>query len=218
MLLSISVLAQEPAKVVVLDSGLNLNDERFQGVLCKEGHMDFTGTGLTDTNGHGTHIAGLIKTFAKKAKYCLIIIKYYDEHIPEKQRNAAYFDAIAYLDNYPIDVINISGGGNWSVLREHIFVMRHKEIKFIVAAGNDHVNLDDNCKYYPACYKSKNIITVGALTKKGKKATTSNYGNKITAWELGEDVLSYGITGMIEMSGTSQATAIHTGKYLNENY
>jgi hypothetical protein len=78
--------------VAVVDTGLDpelMNDSS----ICPDGHKDFTGQGLQDINGHGTHISYLIDQYAKnfillkdgdssklksiKSNYCQIILKYY---------------------------------------------------------------------------------------------------------------------------------------------
>ena len=105
------------------------------------------------------------------------------------------------------------------------------------------VDLDKKCNYYPACY-DKRIISVGNLkiTKDFRKldadwkmlaikagmadklgsyetdrAPSSNFGKVVTRWEVGTDVestLPDGKTG--RMTGTSQATAVATGKLVRE--
>lgn len=213
LLLSLSAFAKDPIRVVVLDSGLDLKDERFQGVLCKDGHKDFTGTGIKDTNGHGTHIASIIMEYAKDADYCLVIVKYYDE--TKHNNTETYLDAVAYLDGENIQVVNISGGGPKILLREHLFIAENTKTKFFVAAGNDNKDLDKTCSYYPACYKKlKNKTVVGSKCNTFK-SKFSNYGTIINSWECGEQVLGNLPDGTIgKYSGTSQATAIATGKYI----
>ena len=66
-------------KVAILDTGLDLRDPRFADVLCQGGHKDFTGEGLYDKIGHGTHVAGIISQMAyDHTKYCLVIVKISD--------------------------------------------------------------------------------------------------------------------------------------------
>ena len=204
--------ANATTRVVVLDTGLNLADPRFSQVLCKDGHMDFTGRGIEDTNGHGTHVAGLIKTYAKDANYCLIIVKYYTD----RSALANYLPALEYAVSLHPDFINISGGGPGWDDREYAAVCEAKanHTKFVVAAGND--NSIDNTDYYPAGYREDNIVVVGALESDGyNRARYSNYGSVVTAWEIGQ-VTSTLPNGEGMMKGTSQATAIHMGKMLNK--
>jgi hypothetical protein len=215
--ISISAFAKEPLRVAVLDSGLDLKDERFQSVLCKEGHKDFTGTGIEDTNGHGTHIAGLIKQYAKDASYCLVIVKYFDDKLTtSKERTDAYKNSLDYLAKNPPDLLNVSGGGKEGMESEYLFFKNIAYTAF-VAIGNDNTDLNKSCNYYPACYKKyESLPYIHAVGSECNhiKSSFSNYGEFITDWECGEAVLSTAIKGMDRMSGTSQATAIATGKYL----
>lgn len=196
-------------KVAVIDTGLNLKDPRFRDVLCPSDHLDFTGEGIEDYNGHGTHVAGLIKKYAKDAKYCLVILKYF----PGKRGSIAPLtDIILYAQKIHADFINISAGGNGFVEQEMNTILSANDITFIVAAGNDSHNLDESCNYFPACYLLNNVTVVGALGLDGKRFSLSNYGSVVRGWEPGEQILSTLPEGEGVLSGSSMATAIHTGK------
>ncbi len=66
-------------RVAVIDTGLDLSDPRFSALLCKDikGVNLVPKEGIRDLIGHGTHVAGIIKKYAKDANYCMMIIKYY---------------------------------------------------------------------------------------------------------------------------------------------
>ena len=68
-------------------------------------------------------------------------------------------------------------------------------------------NLDKKCNIYPACY-DKRIIMV-SRSEIGKKC---GYGKRVTILENGTDIKGFGIA----MSGTSQATAVVTGKIIKD--
>jgi hypothetical protein len=59
----------------------------------------------------------------------------------------------------------------------------------------------------------KRTVVVGSLDNNGKKMESSNFGSAVSRWELGLNVIGYGII----MSGTSQAAAVATGKIVSEN-
>lgn len=202
-------LVSSKIKVAVVDTGLNLKDPRFQSVLCPTGHKDLTGEGIQDVHGHGTHMAGLIKQYAKDADYCLIIIKYF----PGKNGPAAsVYKAFQHAKDVGADFVNLSGGGIGPEQGESGVILDTPNTIFVVAAGNGAQNLDENCNYFPACYLFRNILIVGALGTNGKRYPISNYGNVVDAWELGENVLSTLPNGTGYLTGSSIATAIHTGK------
>ncbi|BCK75220.1 putative serine proteinase [Acetobacter aceti NRIC 0242] len=46
--------------VAILDTGIDKNHPAFKGLITEENYKDFTGNGLTDNVGHGTHCAGII--------------------------------------------------------------------------------------------------------------------------------------------------------------
>jgi len=209
------LLAVAPIKVVVIDTGLDLKDERFKQVLCLTGHDNFTNESMTDYAGHGTHVAGLIKQYAGLSNYCLIILKYYSTRDPENNTRRAQ-QAIRRAVELGASVINFSAGGPGSNPEECMLLTLHPEVTVVVAAGNDGANLDRNCDYYPACYNLPNVRVVGAIGIDRQRYASSNYGAVVKNVEPGERIVStlphnqYG-----PMSGTSMAAAIHTGKLIS---
>ena len=203
--------------VAVIDTGLDLNDSRLKDKLCKTGHKDFTGEGLVDLNGHGTHIVGLIERYAESANYCLVIYKYFATGSNAKYNAKHEVDAIAEAVKNHVDVVNISSGGPEFIKREYDLIRFHPRTTFVVAAGNKGHDLDRDCNYYPACYLLDNEKIVGNITETGEMVPSSNYGRMLSATEIGDNVLSTAPNGeMKHITGTSQATAIATGKLIKE--
>lgn len=210
-------------RIAVVDTGMNLEDRwpensvgLYQPKICPGLSKDFTGTTLNDEHGHGTHIAGLIAKYAEGTNYCLIIYKYFlpdaDGMVNLKHTIEAFNEAITQK----VDVINYSGGGIIRSNEECIVIKKALDmgIKVNAAAGNEGVNINF-FHFYPAmCDERVNVI--GGLTKSGQKMPMSNYsgGFGITVHpEQGQDQLSLLPGGQYGyMSGTSQATAIYTGK------
>lgn len=211
MVISVNVLAgQQTLRVAVVDTGLDLRDPRFSGVLCPIGHKDFTGTTLKDLDGHGTGVAGLIKQYAHNARYCLIIVKYFVRGVSSK---VAYEAALKHIEALKPDVVNISGGAENYLPLEQAIIERNPDIQFIVAAGNENKHAST---YYPGAFGAflNNVITVGALDGK-EKAQFSNFA-KFLYWRRGVDVKVLQPNGYFGIqSGTSQATAIYTGEYIH---
>lgn len=197
----------DPIRVAIIDTGIK-REYLAKYKLCKKGHKDFTGTGLQDFHGHGTNVAGIINRYAE-GNYCLVILKYTNgTNNPNIMSNFLKALAHAVINNY--DIVSISSGGPKPDVteKEIIQVGLKKKMVFIVAAGNESTNLDKTCNYFPACY-FKNVIVVG--NGDGKNVfTRSNYGSIVDLWEDGRNVTAGGIT----MSGTSQSTAIVTGKFI----
>lgn len=209
--------SRPPIVIAVIDTGI---DSKIPN-LCKFGHKSFVDNSpLTDQAGHGTHIAGLInRTIGKELggieNYCIVSIKWYDS-IHKGNSEGKLKRAIQYAVNINVKYMNISGGGNYPDSEEETIVQRalNKGITIAAAAGNDDEDLDKFCNYFPACYDNR-IVTVGNLqnSKIKSRQPSSNYGHYIKKWEVGTNVLSDlpdGHRGY--MTGTSQATAIITGK------
>lgn len=191
---------QKPIKVAVLDTGFDMS-YRFFANLCPGEHKDFTGTGLNDTYDHGTNVTGVIVGHAgKSTEYCIVIIKVYDNKSEQK-----YTEGLRYAYTIGADIINISGGGPDQIIFEKLIINKilDKGITVIAAAGNERKDLDQSCNYYPACYDHR-IIVVGA------DAYYSNKGRIVDIIESGERMLGFGRL----MRGTSQATAVVTGKMI----
>ena len=206
--------ASEPLKVAVVDTGLDLKDPRFQDHICPTGHKDFTGTGLKDTHGHGTFVAGLIQKAAGDRNYCLLIFKYFSDKNSGSQNVANETLAIKESIEQGAKIVNVSGGGPMGNNYEYLFISSAPNVKFVVAAGNDGKNIDlPNQKFYPASYLLKNVIPVEAIDETGTRMLTSNWGKNVKVRELGDKVLSFLPNGKEGyMSGTSMATATATGK------
>lgn len=195
--------------------------------LCKFGHKDFTnGERLfehdtknavpVDNHGHGTHIAGIIDSYGQKANvnYCLVIIKYYVPNAYDVDNLTRTILAVDYAKNIKADYINYSGGGALKSDEEIRAVKEYLDQggKFLAAAGNEGSNLDWR-HFYPAQDDSR-VISVGAVDDKGVRLPMSNYGEDVKRTELGLNVKVCDGTKCMTMSGTSQATAIATGKLL----
>ena len=204
-LLLVSHAQTKMIKIAVIDTGLDFKDTKIN--ICDYGHADFTGQGLQDVDGHGSNISSLIDTYAENTSHCQFIIKYYDK------RGYNFVAALEYAIKLKPDVINISTVGTEPSAQEAqlIKLALDEGIIIVAAAGNDARNLDLKCNYYPAC-SDKRVVSVGNLINPFRRNPNSNYGGRVTAWEIGTDITAGGYT----LSGTSQASAIRAGKLIKE--
>ncbi len=216
LLLITQVAVAGDIRVSIIDTGLDLKDPRFSKYLCSTGHNDYTGNGIQDDHGHGTHVTGLITKYAGDKGYCLVILKYFQtEMVPEKERIAAYTKALYETVLNGSIFANYSGGGPEIIKAEALIIEKYKNITFVVAAGNENSDIATK-PYFPASYPFLNVISVGSLrSDKPTKSKYSNFGVMVDAWEVGDNVLSTcrNKTDCL-MSGTSMATAIHMGKMI----
>ena len=219
-------LAMEPAIVAIIDTGLSASFSTRKAKLCATGHRNFTSVTETrniwntidpvpiDNHGHGTNIAGLIQTYAGESNnYCLLILKYYDSANSKDDTEDSTIKAIDYATKIGAKYINYSSGGVSSSREERRAVKEFLDSggKFIAAAGNEKSDLALN-PYYPAMIDDR-VIVVGSIEPDGKIANYSNWGIRVNRWELGSKRTGFGVT----QSGTSQATAVATGKIVRKD-
>lgn len=172
---------------------------------------------LSDSNGHGTHVAGLIagpNRTADKAAPKLMVLKYYDTGATELQNLRRTVAAIRYATAMGAKIINYSGGGYGRNADEEAAIAEAglQGVLFVAAAGNERNN-SDRLGYYPADYGLPNILSVAAVDLKGRLIPASNYGEKtVHLAALGDKVLSTIPGGKWgRMTGTSQAAAVAAG-------
>jgi subtilisin family serine protease len=194
--------------------------------------VDFSGEKVTNTptdqHGHGTHVAGIVKSIFPDVK--ILALKYYNPKASGQANLDATIRALQYAVDNNVDVINYSGGGPEASIEELrvLKAAEKKGILVIAAAGNERSNIDDKRHaYYPASYGLSNIITVGAHDDSLNIIPSSNWGkNTVDIAAPGHRIRSaIPQNGAGYMTGTSQATAFVTGvaamiksKYPNMKY
>lgn len=226
--------------VAVVDTGIQVDHPFLSSNLyVKEGKLSSNNYGVdfshdskntkpSDTHGHGTHVAGIIKSVYPDVK--LLALKYYNPKASGQANLNSTIKALEYAVDQNVDVINYSGGGP-EPSEQELAVLKKAEKKgilVIAAAGNEKSNIDvKQNAYYPASYGLSNIITVGAHNESNKIISSSNWGSKSV------DIAAPGFriksaipgNGAGYMTGTSQATAFVSGvvallkaKYPEFNY
>jgi hypothetical protein len=195
--------------VYILDTGINTSHVEFAGRIGAG--ADFTGAGsVSDCNGHGTHVAGIIA--------------------------GATYGIVKRATLHPVRVLDCAMSGSWAAYINGInWVIAHKQlpavasaslsgpisavadlatanlvkagITFAVASGN---NGADACNYTPGhSGTTDGVITVNASAKDDSRASWSNYGRCTDVYAPGVGITSAYIgssTASRSMSGTSMAT------------
>lgn len=155
---------------------------------------------------HGSNVVGLIEKYAgDKSNYCFILIS-------GIEGATSSIKSIAWAIYRKADVINYSASGKENSKLEYELIKRFlkkSENKYFCSTGNGGTNLNKNCTEYPSCYTNVNISRVTHLLGKGNQHKEAIISDKDGS---GESV--YGI----EMRGTSQSTAIETGRYIKKYY
>lgn len=167
-----------------------------------------------DTNGHGTHVAGIIGASGNNGRgiagvnwqVSIVPLRVLDTQGLGSNSNVV--KALEYAARMGFPVLNNSyaGGAFDQNMENAITAARNHDILFVAAAGNEANNNDSN-PVYPASYNVDNILVVGASDKNDKLAFFSNYG--LTSVDLvapGEEILSTYLNKTYRyLSGTSMA-------------
>jgi major intracellular serine protease len=222
----------KPIIVAVIDTGFDFKSDWTAVLkaypklrkprLCKFGHKTFTGKDLTDNHGHGTHIAGTIAQWADNSNYCIVVIKYFDPTVENPNLVEQTRLAFEYAMNIKADIINYSAGGED---RSEVECQLMKKILdagivIVAAAGNESKNVND-VPYYPAMCDTR-IRMIANVYSTGEYVQTSNItdnGPKSRHMysEVGYNLMNLAPNNQLRvMTGTSQATAVHTGKIIKD--
>lgn len=196
-------------KVAVLDTGVDCDHpDLVDAIIAKQ---DFTGDGIEDRNGHGTHCAGIIAAqpndigFVGAAPDAQLLI---GKVLGDK--GSGTLDMVAAGVDWAVsekaDIISLSLGGNSGSdnLYRAIHEALAKGVAIICAAGNDG-SLFSNSIGYPGRYGG--VITVAAHDRNGQPSGFSSRGGEVDFMAPGQDVWStYVNGGYAKLSGTSMAT------------
>lgn len=221
--------------VAIIDTGIDeshpsIADRLWQNPNEKKGSIDNDGNGyagdfhgwnfasnnndISDQNGHGTHVTGIILQNSKSKNVKFMILKYFDPQKSGEENLANTINAIRYAIKMKANIINYSAGGDMRSPLEEAAIREAQEqgILFVAAAGNNGRNTDQ-VGYYPAGYTLSNIISVAAMDSRKKLLANSNYGaNSVDIVAPGKNIFSTLPGGRFGfMTGTSMATAWVSG-------
>lgn len=176
--------------VYVVDTGIDVSHPEFSGRAINM--MNYvTHERITDLNGHGTHVAGIVgaTTYGVAKSVTLRSIKVLDKH-----GSGVVSNVIAAI-NYVISanaahahpaVLNLSFSGSPSaVLNAAVNGANSAGIPVVVPAGNES---QDACTTSPA--GASGAIAVAASDLADHHASFSNYGPCITLYAPGVNILS----------------------------
>ena len=207
------------------DKSCNKIDDDGNGYVDDVNGFDFIlkKTTMSDTHGHGTHIAGIIAGAVNKERGIggvapgvkLSSYRYFDPQKPKMDALDMTIKGIKLAINHGVKIINYSGGGV-EKSEEELEVLQEAERKgilVVVAAGNESTNLDLGGTYYPCSYGLSNIICVGNLSKYNDIPSSSNKGKRfVDVFAPGTNILSTAPNNSYAiLTGTSQSTAFITG-------
>jgi subtilisin family serine protease len=199
-------------KVAILDTGYSNGHPDLQKAVSA--YRDFTGDGIYDRSGHGTHVAGIVGARANKmgivgvAPKCkLLIAKVLNNQ--GHGRTDWIVNGIKWAADQGADIISMSLGSN-SPMRgiKRAINSLPKDTFVVAAAGNSGPRI--NTVNYPAKYDM--VISVGAIDRKKKVTNWSSRGAAVDVVAPGDNIVScFPRRAIASMSGTSMACPIVAG-------
>ncbi len=219
--------------ICFLDTGIDLEHADFAGRIA--GVADFTGEGISDVNGHGTHVAGIASGDGRASggKYRGVAprAELYVVKVLDHQGSAFMSDVMAGIDwavKQNVHVINLSlsgppPGDGSDALSETCDLVAERGFVVCVAAGNSGPTPGSIGP--PGC--AREVITVGASTdddtilEASSRGPTADGRVKPDLLFPGQDIVSCRAHGTTlgsalnsvytEASGTSMATPHASG-------
>ncbi len=166
-----------------------------------------------DEHSHGTLVAGVICAglngtgivgVAPSAK--IVVLRAFDVTGNAEIKDIA--SAIVYAGLTKVNVLNLSFGTNYdsNLLKEAIKFASKMGCIIIASAGNDGKIIE----HFPSDYPE--VLSVGATTKNGFIAKSSNYGKRIDIFAPGYEIVTTTLEGGYKtVSGTSFSSPIVSG-------
>lgn len=209
-----SLTQGEGAKVAILDTGVDPDHPDLADAIVDS--KDFTGDGIEDANGHGTHCAGVVGArlngvgFVGVAPKSELLIG----KVLANNGSGAYAwisEGVYWAVESGVHIISMSLGGRGSdpELYKAIQYALFNGVNVICAAGNEG-SLFTNSIGYPGRYGG--VITVASHDYNGNPSGFSSRGGEVDVMAPGSNIWStYKDGGYAELSGTSMATPFVAG-------
>lgn len=204
----------EGVKVAILDTGIDSDHPDLAGAVVDV--RDFTGEGIEDQNGHGTHCAGIVAARANGVGFIgaapraeLIVVKVLDRTGSGSLARVAA--GIDWAVEAGADILSLSLAAERDDRELHRSV--HAALaagRCVIAAAGNSGALLANTIGYPGRYGS--VITVAAHDAMGHPSGFSSRGPEIDFMAPGQEVWSTWLDGgYAQLSGTSMAAPFAAG-------
>lgn len=202
----------------VVDSGIKSGHAEFGTRLKSVGYTGVSdGYGISDcpTNGHGTHVAGILGgwTYGIAKDAALYSVRVFD--CAGYASDATIVGGLNWIVANAITpaVVNLSLiGPVSSSVESSVSTILSRNITVVTAAGN---SLDDSCKYTPArMAQTTSTINVANSTNTDARNPSSSWGRCVTLFAPGTNITSAGAsstTATAVMTGTSMSAPLVAG-------
>jgi hypothetical protein len=181
--------------VAVMDSGIDVTHPQLKPAIRNYEHF---GWKPDDLLGHGTHVAGIIAARGRMdvpsigvTNSRIDVWKVFDDKPVKGEFYVdpdSYLRALRSIETSGAKVVNLSLGGTESSQVEQLLFRRLNDrgISIVAAMGNEYE--DGNPVKYPAAYA--NVVAVGAVDERLRRAAFSNAGRHLTLMAPGTNILS----------------------------
>jgi len=199
--------------VGVIDTGIQANHPDLQGRVNLDLSRDFSltspyiPTSVTDPDGHGTHVAGIIAASGNNGigvtgvaqSIQLVSLRINATGPNWEEVSLAYGSQLvlainhAATNNIPIlNNSNRSFNATTDTIEAFETAINNYRGLFITAAGNESTDNDTNTTQFPSPqFRRNNMLAVGSLDSNGSRSSFSNWGvNTVDIWAPGGDILS----------------------------
>ena len=188
----------------VNQSTMSLFWEQLQLLYVNQSTMSLFASGMFDSLGHGTAVAGLLHVVAPEAR--LVPIRAFDS----RGKSTLFFAVAAVYAavDLDVDVVNMSfsvGESSRSMKRALDFAWSH-EVAMVASVGNESRIVED---IYPATHSL--VIGVGSTDLNDMITSFSNFGHDVAVMAPGDEVVTTFPGGLwATVSGTSFSAPLVT--------
>lgn len=200
--------------IAILDTGIDVNHKCLNDRIVETKNFIDGSEDVTDRNGHGTHVAGIIAANRSKEGMTGIApeVSLHIYKVLADNGDGSYDAIVKALEqaiNQKVDIINMSLGGTEANEKMHELINKaiNNGICVVCASGNeamgDNGSVDEIS--YPGFWRE--VVEVGSVEQDGiiSKFSNSNYNIDLVAYG-GQITSCYPGNKYATTSGTSQAT------------
>lgn len=200
--------------IAILDTGCDINHKCLNDRIVETKNFIDGSEDVTDKNGHGTHVAGIIAANRSKEgmtgiapEVSLHIYKVLADN--GDGSHSAIAKALEQAINQKVDIINMSLGGTEANEKMHELINKAIDNGICVVCASGNEAMGDNGSVdeisYPGFWRE--VVEVGSMEQNGvmSKFSNSNYNIDLVAYG-GQITSCYPGNKYATTSGTSQAT------------